>query len=157
MIEQVSDQPPSQACSPPPPSQTTQLPPQAAQGGLDIANNWGLPFLAGGFLMGVISLFIGWTDVEISSSQDVSANGIDWITGIDWFDDDGFPWWLGLLALFSFIGVGLLGLIFLGNVVPRSPFPDAHGIGVLGALMLALSPMFTHVGFLLWVENWTGS
>ena len=54
------------------------------------------------------------------------------------------------MALLSFIGVGLVGFTFFGKVVRGSPIPCAPGIGALGALMLALCPLFTHVGFWLW-------
>ena len=131
---------PPQVAPPPPPPQPTPLPPQPAGTGFDIATDWGIFLLAGGLLAGLIALFIGWTDAG------ESFNGIDWIT-----EDEGAPWWLGLSAILAFIGVGLLVLTFLGRVVPGSPLPDVPGIGALGALLLALCPLITHVGFWLWV------
>jgi len=137
-------QSPPQPAAPPPPPQAAPLPPQAAPAGLDIANNWGIPLLAAGLLMGLIALFIGWTE----GLQD-SRNAIDYIKDSEIFKYVGAPWWLALFALLSFIGVALLAISFLAKIVPASPIPDVPGIGALGAVMLALFPLFTHVGFWL--------
>ena len=137
-----SAQSPPQGSAPPIPPQPPPGSGQTVQAGLDIANNWGLYLVAAGLLMGLIAMFIGWTG---------SANGIDFIKDMEWFEDNGSEWWLGLLALLGFAGVGLLGFTLVGKVIPEGPIPNAPGIGALGALMLALCPLFTHVGFWLWV------
>ena len=123
-----SDAPPQPAptASAQPPPQTGPLSRPAIPAGLDIANNWGLFLLAGGLLMGLIALFIDWQESGVFGA---GLNGIDWIKESEWFADDGAEWWIGLLALLSFIGVGLLALTLLGKVVPGSPIPGVPGIG----------------------------
>jgi len=146
-------QSPPQTASSSPISQPVPLPFQAAQGGRDFAIKWGLVFLAAGLLMGLIALLIGWTQVNGES-----MNGVDWIKNSDWFVDtgEGVPWWLGILALLPFLGLALVGFTLLGKVVRESPVPHVAGIGAFGALMLALCPMFTHLGFWLWFGNLVG-
>ena len=119
----------------------------AAQPGLQVLlsltgpHQWGLLALFIGGLLGFIGLFVGWSADEV--------NVLDYLDFV--FVDGDLPWWIGVIALGAIAGVAVTALNVV-SAVRRRALPSNRRLR-LGGILIALSPVGTHIGFVAWVTT----